>query len=129
MEEGRWSERGPQGGRPKSWTARIIAPLALAIVVVATVVLVSSALDDSNDDRSRDRERTAATSCQPDAEQAVEDGFYVIEAGEDLSIVADRTCIPIERLERLNPNLDPQLIQIGSCVDLRFEGCKELAEG
>ena len=54
---------------------------------------------------------------------------YVIKSGEDLSVVADRTCIPIERLIRLNENLDPQLIQVGSCVDLRFEGCKALAEG
>ncbi len=43
----------------------------------------------------------------------------MIEPGEDLSIVADRTCIPIDELIELNPNLDPQLIQVGSCVDLR----------
>ena len=83
----------------------------------------------SDDDDKDDRGQTASNACQPDAEQAVEEGYYVIEVGEDLSIVADRTCIPIERLERLNENLDPQLIQVGSCVDLRFEGCKALAQG
>ena len=126
--EPRGSERG-QDGRPSNWTARILAPLALAVVAVLIVVLVSSSLDSSDDGEKGERDRNTSSGCQPDAEQAVEDGYYVIEAGEDLSIVADRTCIPIDRLEELNPNLDPQLIQIGSCVDLRFEGCKVLAEG
>ena len=85
---------------------------------------------DHRDPESDQRDvGTFSSGCRPDAENAVEAGYYVIEVGEDLSIVADRTCIPIERLMRLNENLDPQLIQVGSCVDLRFEGCKALAEG
>jgi len=122
--EGRAPNRGPT-----SWTARIVAPLALAIAAAALIVVISGSLPVSDDDDKKDDRQTASNACQPDAEQAVEEGYYVIEVGEDLSIVADRTCIPIERLERLNENLDPQLIQVGSCVDLRFEGCKALAQG
>ena len=73
--------------------------------------------------------REVTSGCRPDAENAVEAGYYVIEVGEDLSIVADRTCIPIERLMRLNENLDPQLIQVGPASICAFEGCKALAEG
>jgi LysM repeat protein len=127
--EPRGSEARPQSRKPSSWTARILAPLALVIVAGAIVVVVGSSLDSSDDGKRDERETTASSGCKADAENAVEDGYYVIEAGEDLSIVADRTCIPIERLIRLNENLDPQLIQVGSCVDLRFEGCKVLAEG
>jgi hypothetical protein len=127
--EARQGERRPGNTEPRSWTARIFALLALAIVVVAIVVVVSGSFEDSDDDRRGDRRQASSSDCQPDAEQAVEEGYYVIEVGEDLSVVADRTCIPIERLIRLNENLDPQLIQVGSCVDLRFEGCKALAEG
>jgi len=127
--EARGSERSPLDRGPSNWTARILAPLALVVVAAVIVLVVSGSLDSSDEGKKDERERTTSSGCQPDAEQAVEDGYYVIEAGEDLSIVADRTCIPIDRLEELNPNLDPQLIQIGSCVDLRFEGCKVLAEG
>jgi LysM repeat protein len=127
--EPRGREARPQSRKPSSWTARILAPLALAIVAGAIVVVVGTSLDSSEDGTRDERETTASSGCKADAKNAVEDGYYVIETGEDLSIVADRTCIPIERLMRLNENLDPQLIQVGSCVDLRFEGCKTLAEG
>ena len=33
----------------------------------------------------------------------------------------------IDQITELNPNLDPQLIQPGNCVDLRIDGCKALA--
>jgi hypothetical protein len=125
------SERGSQDGRPSNWTARILAPLALLIVAGAIILLITGTLD-GDDGKGRDRgerDRTASTEgCQPEAESAVENGYFVIEPGEDLSIVADRTCIPIDELTELNPNLDPQLIQVGSCVDLVVDGCKALAD-
>ena len=121
----------PGQGEPANWTARILAPLALVIVAATVVLLIGGAFDSGNErDRDRNRgEQTASGGCQPDAEQAVDDGYYVIEPGEDLSVVADRTCIEIERLINLNENLDPSLIQVGSCVDLVTDGCKALAEG
>ena len=128
--EAREGERRPPNRKPASRTARVLAPLALLTAVAAIVVVVIGSLDSSEDEgRGGDRRAQVTSGCQPDAENAVEAGYYVIEVGEDLSVVADRTCIPIERLMRLNENLDPQLIQVGSCVDLRFEGCKALAEG
>lgn len=129
MEASDGERRTPQA-RPQSWTARILAPLALVIAVAAVIAVVSSNLDDSGRDGRDGDGRSEATEggCRPDAEQAVENGYYVIEPGEDLSVVADRTCIPIERLIALNENLDPQLLQVGSCVDLVRDGCKALAE-
>ena len=124
------SGRGSQDGRPSNWTARILAPLALLIVAGAVLLLITGNLDgDDGERRDRgERDQTASTEgCQPDAESAVENGYFVIEPGEDLSIVADRTCIPIDELIELNPNLDPQLIQVGSCVDLVADCCNALA--
>jgi len=46
-----------------------------------------------------------------------------------LSGIADKTCIPVETLVELNPNLDPQALQASNCVDLVVDGCKELASG
>jgi hypothetical protein len=125
------SGRGPEDGRPSNWTARILAPLALLIVAGTVLVLVTGNLDGDDGRRGdrEDRDQSASTEgCQPDAESALENGYFVIEPGEDLSVVADRTCIPIDELIELNPNLDPQLIQVGSCVDLVPDGCKALAD-
>lgn len=118
-----------QDRRPASWTARIVVPLVLALVAAAIVLIVTGTLSSTEDGGEKDRPKNASSACQPEAESAVEDGYYVIEPEEDLSVVADRTCIPIERLEKLNENLDPQLLPIGACVDLRRDGCKVLAEG
>jgi hypothetical protein len=130
--EARAGERRPPNRKPTRWTARILAPLALLIAVAAIVFVIAGSLD-SSDEEGEGRERTAATAgCEPasDVEADVEEGYYVIEAGDDLNVVAERTCVSIERITRLNEDrLDPQLLPVGGCVNLRPEGCKVLAEG
>jgi hypothetical protein len=128
--EARHGERRPENRKPTSWTARILAPLALVLAAVAIVAVVGGSLDSSDDADNGGPERVSSSGCQPDedVEDDVETGYYVIEAGDDLGAVADRTCIPIERITRLNEGrIDPQLLPIGGCVNLIPEGCKALA--
>ena len=47
---------------------------------------------------------------------------------EGLSGIASKTCIPLDTLIELNPNLDPQALQVDNCVDLVVDGCKALAQ-
>lgn len=114
---------------PASWTARVLAPLALAAVALVVVLVVSGTLGgDDDEDGERERERTARSAgCEPTDPRAVEQGFYVLKSGENLTSVASATCITPERLARLNPNLDPQLLPISACIDLVRDGCKALA--
>jgi hypothetical protein len=117
--------------KPASWTARVLAPLALAVVALTAIAIVTGSLDgNDDDDGGRERERASqSTGCQPEAAEAVEDGYYVIQPGEPgLSSVASRTCISLDRLLRLNEDLDPQAIPPLACIDLRRDGCKALAE-
>jgi hypothetical protein len=88
---------------PRSWTLRVLAPVAL----VATVSKGCGA-DPPN----------------PPADAAIENGFYVIKVGETLQTVSERTCVPGERLERLNPELDPLQLPVGACVNLRRDACE-----
>ena len=129
--EARGSERKPERG-PASWTARVVAPVVLIVAAVAIIMIVNASVGGGGDDEEGAGERQATTTtadgCQPEAPDAVEAGYFVIEPGDDLSIVADRTCIAIDQITELNPNLDPQLIQPGNCVDLRIDGCKALAD-
>jgi len=132
--EARGSERRPDG-EPANWTARVLAAVVLVLAAAAIILIINGTVGDDEPEQAGGGgggERQTASACpdgeEPDAQDAVRDGYFVIEPGDDLSIVADRTCIPIDEITELNPELDPQLIQPGNCVDLRVDGCKALAE-
>lgn len=118
--------------RPTSWTARVLAPLLLVVAVGAVVIIVSGSLGGSDSSKKSDgKSTTTASDCKPSAPDAVKAGYYVVTADDTagLSGIADKTCIPVDELIKLNPNLDPQTLQVSNCVDLRKDGCKALAGG
>ncbi len=110
----------------------MLAPLVLVVVAAAIVLVISGSLSgsDDGDDGERDSQTTTQT-CEPDAQDAVKNGYYVVQADdvEGLSGIADKTCIPLETLIELNPNLDPQALQVSNCVDLVDDGCRKLTQG
>jgi len=125
-------DRSSREAKPTSWTARVMAPLVLAVVIAAIVLVVTGSLSSSDDSGSKEKGKTtSATGCKPAADQAVRDGYYVVQAEdvEGLSGIAEKTCIPVDRLVKLNPNLDPQALQVQNCVDLVSDGCKALSGG
>jgi uncharacterized protein with FMN-binding domain len=107
--------------------------LILVVVAAAIVLVITGSLSSSSsDDRSKTASsQTTTTGCNPAADQAVKDGYYVVKADdvEGLSGIADKTCISIDQLTALNPNLDPQALQVSNCVDLVPDGCKTLTGG
>jgi hypothetical protein len=122
-----WSE----DPKPTSWTARVLAPLLLIAVAAAIVLVISGTLSSDDDDSgsTRSNVETADTGCEPDADQAVKDGFYVVKEGDNFTTIAAKTCIAVQRLQELNPNLDSFGLQPQNCVDLVPDGCKALANG
>jgi hypothetical protein len=117
--------------RPTSWTARVLAPLLLVAVAAAIVLVISGSLSSDSDDGESTgaSTQTTETGCTPDADQAVKDGFYVVKEGDNFTSIASKTCISIDRLQQLNPNLDSFGLQPQNCVDLVPDGCKKLAGG
>lgn len=116
-------------GRPANWTARVFAAVALLGTAAVIVAVVGASVDDSDSGRERPERDPSAKACRPAAAQAVDNGYYVLEPGEDLSVVATKTCTETEELIKLNPDLDPQQLPISACIDLVPDGCKALAEG
>lgn len=120
---------------PRSWTARVVAPLALIATIAVVYLILSGEIGGINDDDEPEPEPTRSTtttgSCEPEDEQAVENGYYVVQEGDvaGLSGISAKTCIPVDRLENLNPELDPQTLQVQNCIDLVRDGCKALAAG
>ena len=43
----------------------------------------------------------------------------MVKTGDTLAGIAQRTGVPIERLQALNPNLDPQTLVSGQRIKLR----------
>jgi hypothetical protein len=119
--------------KPTSWTARILAPVLLVVVAAAIVLIVSGSLSSDDDNSTPDGGSQASSNggCSPadDIKDAVKDGYYVVQEGDNFSTIAENTCVSEDRLQKLNPNLDPFGLQVQNCVDLVEDGCKALAGG
>lgn len=125
---------GVEERRRASWGARLLALIAFAGAATVLILVVASSLEGSNEDGEEERpsERSGRTieGCTPSEREALRNGYYVVQPGEPgLSAVSEKTCITMDRLQRLNDNLDPQLIPQGACVNLKRDGCQALAEG
>jgi LysM repeat protein len=55
------------------------------------------------------------------------DPNYVVRSGDSLSTIAANEGVGLARIIHLNPNLHPDTIQPGECVDLIPHGCRQLA--
>jgi hypothetical protein len=118
-------EPRPRRGR---WIVRVAALLALVVAAVATVVVITGSLDGKDGGGGKkDREAAATAGCEPEFKDAVEAGFYVVQEDDLISQIADATCVDEEELSRLNPNVDPQNLEVGRCVNLEERACEENA--
>ncbi len=94
-----------------SWTARILGPLALIAVVVAFVVIVSGSTGDGGG--SSDSTQTTERENKGDIPKT-----YVVQPGDSLTSIAEEFGISIERIERLNPDVDAQTLNEGQELKL-----------
>jgi hypothetical protein len=105
----------PGAGRP-SYVARFVAVLALlATFVLVTVAIVTSG-GDSDDDRGRAGKGTKADG---EVERALDRGVYIVKPGDTLVAIEEKTDIPVDELEDLNPTLDTQILVPGQRIKLR----------
>jgi hypothetical protein len=112
----------PRRGR---WIVRVLATLALLAALVAVALVVTSSLDGKDDDGGRKKKDDAQVAgCKPEFENAVEAGFYIVQQDDLLSLIAQRTCVEDEELSRLNPDIDPQALTPGQCINLEEKGCE-----
>ena len=100
---------------PRNIAARVLAPLALVAVTVAVVTIVSSA-DTGSDGRGGGRDRGERVEQR---EPKFKDDVYVVEPGDTLTSIADKTGVSIAAIEQLNPDLDTQILTSGQEIKLR----------
>jgi LysM repeat protein len=107
-------------GRRRS-AARMLAPLALLLAAVAVAVVVQASVrsDDSNGDSA---ERTS-TERRPETDTTKtrrrQRPNYTVKLNDTLGLISEKTGVPVERIEELNPELDPQNLIVGQKIKLR----------
>jgi len=101
-----------------SWVNRVLAPLALIAVLIAVVVIVQANTDDGGD-AGQTNAKTKAEKKNGDGDGAENPRTYVVEEGDTLSGVAAEFDVSVKRLERLNPDIDPQTLNAGQELKIR----------
>ena len=119
--------------RPKS-PLRLLAPVALVVFALAFIVVIVGSgsggggsdanrasaerkerdLGDSDSARERRREERRER-----REGRLPEDVYVVKEGDTLEEIADKTGVPVERLEELNPGLDQFQLTEGQRIKLR----------
>jgi LysM repeat protein len=109
-----------EGSSPRiSWGNRLFALIALIAVLLAIGAIVRANTGDGNKS-----ERAATAHINSENSGGSGDGAenpktYVIEDGDTLTGIADKFGVSIKRLERLNPDLDPQTMGSGQELQIR----------
>ena len=108
------------GGRRRS-PARLLAPLALLLAVAAVLIVVQSSgrlrrlerrhrakngHDGADHAPSRQRQRPVRAT-------------YTVKLNDTLGGISAKTGVPVDRLQTLNPELDPQNLIVGQKIKLR----------
>ncbi len=107
------------------WAPRLLAPLALSVCVLAVLMVVRA--DESEEAPARgDRGASRQAEARPDESgPASESGSekkpatYVVVPGDTLGSIAQTTGVPLEEIEQLNPEIDPQALPSGATLKLR----------
>lgn len=117
--------------RTRRSPARFLAPLALVGVVLLFFVVVSGsdtgAGRDGAGNTPRESQRSETRSNEPVGESTAETTTtrrpgrrtYTIKTGDTLGAISEQTGVALERLQELNPDLDPQAMVAGQRIKLR----------
>jgi LysM repeat protein len=101
---------------------RLLAPLALLLcaAAIAAVVLSSNVVDSGNGNEAASSATETAPSDQTTTERKrPRRRVYTVKLNDSLGSIAEKTGVPVERLEELNPELDPQALVVGQKIKLR----------
>jgi LysM repeat protein len=96
--------------------ARVVAPLALIAAAVGVVVVVQASRPRSSSDAGTNTRAPAATHRHRGAKGRR--GLYVVKPGDNLTAIAEKTGVPLEQIQRLNPSLDAQTLSVGQRLKL-----------
>ena len=111
--------------RPRS-PARVLAPVALVVFGIAVLIVLASAggsdkSSSKSDKATKEEQRDLRVKKRRARERSTRTSrsVYVVQAGDTLGGIAVKTGVSVERLQELNPNVDPQALTSGQRLKLR----------
>ena len=95
--------------------------LVASLAAVALVVSSTTGNDDSGGDDGNATRTAEPRQPQPGRQQRrrPQRTFYRVRLNDTLGLIAEQTGVPVEQLEALNPELDPQNLIVGQRIRLR----------
>ena len=108
---------------------RFLAPIALVLFGLTLVLIVSSSGGSSESgtpsasEQEKDKDLGASSKKKkkrtPAADGSLPSKNYTVKSGDTLGSISEKTGIPVEQLQELNPQLDPQQLVSGQKIKLR----------
>ena len=105
---------------------RFLAPVALVAFGVALLMIVSSTNGGDGESRpsasQQEKDRDLGASSKKPAKKrdsSLPTRNYTVKRGDTLGSISEKTGIPVEKLQELNPQIDPQQLTTGQKVKLR----------
>jgi LysM repeat protein len=118
--------------RTRRSPARFLAPLALIAVLVAFLAIVSGSSETGKSSSTSETTSTSSTKStttttktstaktkKKSAKPDTSDKTYTVQVGDTLGGIADKTGVPLERIEELNPDVDPHTMNAGQEIRLK----------
>lgn len=102
--------------------ARLLAPLALVgcTAALAGVVLSSDVIGgDEESSEQATEQRPAEARGDNETRRKRTRARYTVRTGDTLGAIAERTGVSVERIQQLNPQIDPQALVAGQKIRLR----------
>lgn len=102
---------------------RFLAPLALLAVLIASVLLIQRAGRSSSPARKQSHVATTGAAqgagSRPRRHRPARPRTYVVQNGDFLSTIAQKTGVSVAKLRALNTGVDPQTLHAGQRLKLR----------
>jgi LysM repeat protein len=98
--------------------ARVLATAALATGLVVFVIALATSLGGDSGDSNGKHPAGELTRKGKDGEREAA-AAYVVQNGDTLTSIARKTGVSVERIEALNPGVDPQILISGEKLKLR----------
>lgn len=119
------SASGSSPRRRISWTARLLAPLALVVTLLAVALVVTTSMDGGDEAADEAAQQSTGVEAEPDkSDESDDEGSggektYVVESGDSLSTIAEKFDTSVEELEKLNPDVDSTTLIEGQELKIR----------
>lgn len=100
-----------------SASARVFAATAIVVALIVAIVAISSALSGGDSGGSGGGRHGGKQGHKVHHEHVP--ATYEVQSGDTLISIAHRTGVPVRTIEKLNPEVDPQILIAGEELKLR----------